>query len=351
MIGIDLFSGAGGMTLGAKQAGINVQFAVEYDKHAGQTYKYNNDDVELFNDDIRKLTNLPINREKGVPLVVFGGPPCQGFSTSNQRTRSTENSNNWLYKEFFRVVKMCDPLPDWIVFENVKGFSDTENGIFLNKVFLELEDLGYTVTSVVLNAADFGVPQRRNRFFAIASLHNKKVDFEKYKVKRPVTVKCAISDLPDLEVGSSEIWKKYKHNNCSEYARTLRGKLKESPNHQVSKNSDLVLKRYEHIPQGGNWQHIPEILMQNYKDRTRCHTGIYHRLKENEPSIVIGNYRKNMLVHPIQNRGLSVREAARLQSFPDWFEFKGSIGFQQQQVGNAVPPMLAKVIFEAIVNN
>jgi len=90
-------------------------------------------------------------------------------------------------------------------------------------------------------------------------------------------------------------------------------------------------------------------LMSNYKDYSRCHTGIYHRLREDQPSIVIGNYRKNMLVHPTQDRGFSVREAARLQSFPDWFEFKGSIGFQQQQVGNAVPPLLAKVVFEQII--
>jgi DNA (cytosine-5)-methyltransferase 1 len=88
--------------------------------------------------------------------------------------------------------------------------------------------------------------------------------------------------------------------------------------------------------------------MANYADRSRCHTGIYHRLRENEPSIVIGNYRKNMLIHPSQDRGLSVREAARLQSFPDGYVFRGSIGFQQQQVGNAVPPLLAKAVFSHI---
>jgi DNA (cytosine-5)-methyltransferase 1 len=102
------------------------------------------------------------------------------------------------------------------------------------------------------------------------------------------------------------------------------------------------------VPPGGNWKNIPKRLMANYQDRRRCHTGIYRRLKWDQPSVVIGNFRKNMLIHPVQDRSLSVREAARLQSFPDWFEFTGSIGFQQQQVGNAVPPMLAEVVFRRI---
>lgn len=351
MIGIDLFSGAGGMTLGAKQAGVNVRFAVEYDKFAALTYLSNYRDVILFNDDIRNLKKVPVKRRKGEALVVFGGPPCQGFSTSNQRTRSSSNSNNWLYKEFFRVVKLFEPLPEWVVFENVKGFSDTENGVFLSKVLSELEELGYLITSGIFNAADFGVPQKRNRFFAIASREGIKVDIESYKTIAPVTVECALSDLPDLSVGASENWMPYKDTICSDYAHSLRNEMELCSNHLVSNNSSLVVERYKYIPQGGNWQNIPEHLMLNYKDRTRCHTGIYYRLKEDEPSIVIGNYRKNMLIHPTQDRGLSVREAARLQSFPDWFEFKGSIGFQQQQVGNAVPPVLAKAVFNAILDS
>ena len=112
----------------------------------------------------------------------------------------------------------------------------------------------------------------------------------------------------------------------------------------------MILERYKYIPQGGNWENIPNRLMKNYADKSRCHTGIYRRLKEDEPSVVIGNYRKNMLIHPTEDRGLSVREAARLQSFPDWFKFKGTIGSQQQQVGNAVPPLLAKAVFTSLMS-
>ena len=143
---------------------------------------------------------------------------------------------------------------------------------------------------------------------------------------------------------------KYRTAPKSDYAKSLRGNLTECSNHLVTRNNANILKRYQHIPEGGNWENIPVRLMKNYANRTRCHEWIYRRLSIDEPSVVIGNYRKNMLIHPTQNRGLSVREAARLQSFPDTFAFQGSIGLQQQQVGNAVPPLLAKAVFNAILH-
>jgi DNA (cytosine-5)-methyltransferase 1 len=116
----------------------------------------------------------------------------------------------------------------------------------------------------------------------------------------------------------------------------------------VTRSATLIVERYRHIGRGHNWEAIPKRLLKNYKDVTRCHTGIYHRLDWNLPSKVLGNFRKNMLIHPSQHRGLSVREAARLQSFPDWYEFVGSIGFQQQQVADAVPPLLATFVIEHV---
>lgn len=347
MIGIDLFSGAGGMSLGAKLAGVDVQIAVEVDSHAADTYLYNfTPKLGLYRGDIREFRKIKLDSKKG-PTVVFGGPPCRGFSTSNQKTRNKRNSNNWLFQEFIRVTR--DYMPDWVVFENVRGILETEGGFFADLVMKQLETLGYTTVAQLLHAADFDVPQKRARFFIIGSLHNVKFSFPSPTTSKNVTVKEAISDLPSLANGASKCYMEYSKPACSRYSKQLRSQNKGCANNLVTRNSQLILERYKHIPQGGNWENIPNQLMDNYVNKNRCHTGIYRRLEENEPSVVIGNYRKNMLIHPKEHRGLSVREAARLQSFPDWFEFKGTIGFQQQQVGNAVPPLLAQAIFRSLM--
>lgn len=350
MIGIDLFAGAGGMSLGARQAGVDVQIVVEADKNAAGTYFRNHKPkYGIFADDIRKFNKVDLDKKANQQLILFGGPPCQGFSTSNQRTRSSDNQTNWLFLEFLRVVKMY--MPDWVVFENVKGILETEKGMFAEQMISHLTKLGYLCKSDVLNAEDFSVPQKRDRFFIVASLHHDQFFFPSPTTNRKVTVGEALFDLPKLENGSSTCYVDFNVPPLSDYAKLMRGILSGCHNNLVTKNAPFVLERYKHIPQGGNWENIPEHLMSNYKDRNRCHTGIYRRLCEHLPSVVIGNFRKNMLIHPLQNRGLSVREAARLQSFPDDFVFEGSIGFQQQQVGNAVPPLLAKSIFNQIMSN
>ena len=346
MQGIDLFSGAGGMSIGAMLSGIDVKYAVELDKHAAKTFVANHPMSKMLNTDIRTVKADHFEGLKKSPLVLFGGPPCQGFSTSNQRNRDKTNENNWLFKEYNRVVK--ELRPDWVVFENVKGLLETENGFFLEEVIKGFEKTGYTTSHFVLNSADFGVPQKRNRLFIIANLHGVRVQKPKPTVRKYRTVFDAIADLPDVDNGNTTDSKEYNTDPTSPYAKMMRGKLKVCTNNSVTNNASHIITRYKYIPQGGNWENIPKRLMKNYTDRLRCHTGIYRRLKQDEPSVVIGNYRKNMLVHPWKDRGLSVREAARLQSIPDWFTFHGSIGFQQQQVGNLVPPLLAKAIFDVI---
>ena len=254
-----------------------------------------------------------------------------------------------MFKEFVRVARTLKP--DWIIFENVKGILETEKGKFLEEISNSFSDLGYTISYDVLKASDFGIPQNRSRFFLIGSLHGVNVKLPKQKYRKKVTVSEAIQDLPTLKNGAAIDWLEYGAKANSSYAKKMRGTLKGTGNHLVTKNAAHIVSRFLHVPQGGNWENIPEHLMANYADRSRCHTGIYHRISLDKPSVVIGNYRKNMLIHPTEHRGLSVREASRLQSFPDWFVFKGSIGFQQQQVGNAVPPLLAKAVFQSIMGN
>lgn len=348
MIGIDLFAGAGGMSLGAQLAGIDVQFAVENDPWAVATYKRNHPDTVLHAGDIRKVTKKTLAPwlKKSDDLVLFGGPPCQGFSWSNLRTRNEKNTSNWLFREFIRVAELLDPA--WIVFENVQGFVNTKGGIFCESITKSVEELGHSVWSRKLNASEHGVPQNRTRYFLVGARECAQFSFPRRR-RRSITVDEAIRDLPKLENGHGDCRMAYGRKKPSTYARSMRCKSGECCNHLVTNNADFVLERYNHVPQGGNWEDIPEAMMENYADRLRCHTGIYHRLDQKKPSIVIGNFRKNMLIHPEQDRGLSVREAARLQSFPDCYEFVGSIGFQQQQVGNAVPPLLAKSVFSSIL--
>ena len=166
MTAIDLFGGAGGMALGATMAGVNVTVAVEADANAASTYSANHSRVRVLNQTVETVSRLRISRRR--PLMVFGGPPCQGFSISNQKTRNSRNSGNWLFKEYLRVVGEVQP--HWAVFENVTGILQTEGGYFAREVHAGLTELGYALSTWILDAADFGVPQHRRRLFIVGSI-------------------------------------------------------------------------------------------------------------------------------------------------------------------------------------
>ena len=349
-IGVDIFSGAGGLSLGAEMAGYDIKMAVEKDKSAAATYRKNHPGTLVLEDDIHNIKpqDKLVLRDGENVFIVFGGPPCQGFSTSNTMTRNMQNPNNSLFEEFLRFVHELNP--EWFLFENVEGFLHFENGKIVNLVEQCFKEMGYQVKHKVLWASDFGVPQRRNRFFMVGNRMG--IDFQfPEPIGTKITVDDAIGDLPDLVNGQMDATLSYKipANQASAYAKMMRQGSKRSRQNFVSHNEDYVIKRYSYIKQGENWRSIPAELMQNYANTANCHSGIYKRLTGNEPSIVISNYRKNMLIHPYQNRGLSVREAARLQSFPDKFVFSGTLMHIQQQIGNAVPPLLAKAVFAKIL--
>lgn len=351
MIGIELFSGAGGMSLGARRAGINVLAAIEIDENSAATFSLNHPEVTIYNSDVRGFDFKPLKQrlpnDSNEQVIIFGGPPCQGYSYSNSRTRSTENPKNWLFLELLRAVE--ELYPHWVCVENVRGIANTASGVFVDQLGAKLQAMGYTIRSALLDACDFGVPQRRVRYFLVANRCGCSFSFPPATAHTCVTVRDAVADLPPLENGAGINRLPYRSAPHSSYARLMRSGREWSLNHLVTRNSRIVIDRYSHIPQGGNWEDIPLHLLANYSDPSRCHTGIYRRLAYNKPSVVIGNYRKNMLIHPTQNRGLSVREAARIQSFPDDYVFLGRLGHQQQQVGDAVPPLLAEAVFRAIV--
>lgn len=349
---IDIFAGAGGMSAGFRMAGFEICFAIEADAHAAATYGSNHVKTKLYQQFIQNLDPKSCMRNAGLRCgdvsVIFGGPPCQGFSVSNKRTRNVANPNNHLYLHYLRFVGLVQP--NAFVLENVAGLQTAPCCKILQRILNKADDLGYDCAFSELNAVDFGVPQVRRRVIVVgirkslgwqwgapngASEHTKRI-----------TVREAISDLPVLQSGASIDYLPYRHRaDLSEYQALMRDKRRHRvQGNLVTRNCETVIERYRHIKPGDNWEAIPVALLDNYEDSSRCHTGIYHRLRWHTPSKVIGNYRKNMLIHPSQTRGLSVREAARLQSFPDSYTFVGSIGFQQQQVGDAMPPLLARAV-------
>lgn len=348
--GIDIFSGAGGLSLGAEMAGVKIRTAIEINPSAAKTFMRNHKGAKVIQDDIQDINPLLLHSKNKPVFVIMGGPPCQGFSMSNTRTRNMENKKNFLFLEFVRFVK--EIRPEWFVLENVWGITNINEG----KTKKMIEDCfraipGYeNIASEVLWASDYGVPQKRNRFFMVGNRLG--IDFHFPKThKEKITVDDAIGDLPSLQNGQLLEESDYTKplEEASTYAQLMRRNSDKARQNYVSRNNELVIERYKYIGQGQNWRAIPDSLMQNYADKGRCHSGIYKRLSADQPSVVISNYRKSMLIHPYEDRGISVREAARLQSFPDTFIFEGPLMHIQQQIGNAVPPLLSKAVFEQII--
>ena len=346
---VDIFSGAGGMSIGSMMAGIQPILAVEFDVYAANTYKTNHPKTVVLQRDIKTVN--PLEHTDKNPFILFGGPPCQGFSVANTKTRNLENPNNWMFQEYVRFVK--DLEPEWFLFENVVGFKSFDKGKFAIEVEEELRLAGYETNSTVLNASDFGVPQDRKRFFIVGHKKDKggiKFDFTTLKKQKRVSVGEALADLPVLKNGDKINECNYKHEALHPYTRIMRRKSKIAMQNLVTESKPHIVDRYRAIKQGENWKAAERKgLLKTYTSTKHTHSGIYKRLEEDKPAVTIANYRKSMLIHPHEDRGLSLREAARLQSFPDNFRFEGTLSFQQQQVGNAVPPLLAKAIFQKIL--
>lgn len=313
---VDLFSGAGGMTLGFDEAGFKNIFSVEFNKDFAETYKKNFPDHILIVDDIKNITENQIRNiigEKKVDVII-GGPPCQGFSIAGNIARNFINDDrNRLFKEFVRFVEIIKP--KIFVLENVAAMEKHNKGETIKEIVSSFNDLGYETKYKVLNASKFGVPQERRRIFIIGVLGENTFNYPE-EINELVTIKEAIGDLPRL---------------CS-------GETSEVPNHNAMRHSNQMLEKMSYIKDGGNRYDIPEELRPRSGDSRK-----YIRYNSNKPSYcVTGDMRK--IFHYNQNRALTCRELARLQTFPDSFIFLGNSGKIQQQIGNAVPVLLANKI-------
>lgn len=343
---LDLFCGAGGLSLGFKMAGFNIVGGVDFDEDAINTHKLNFNDGCDIHGDITKITNEQIIEMYSESVdVIIGGPPCQGFSVANKwQTDEEKIEKNRLFFEYMRFIQVLKPKV--FVIENVRQILTKDNGYAKETIEQIGEEYGYKVVSKVLNSSKYGVPQKRMRAFFVGVRNDLKVEFNFEKIieeKKIVTVKEAISDLYYIE-GNDDIF--HNSNELSMFQKEMRDDSNGViHNHDVKYPNEKVQERMSYVPQGGNWKNVPEHLWET--QRNNRHSSAYRRLDENNVSITIDTGHMNYF-HPLYNRVPTVRESARLQSFPDSFIFTGNSGAQFRQVGNAVPPLMAKKIANSI---
>ncbi len=332
---IDLFCGIGGLSLGFEKAGFNVEAAIDMWEDAIKTFNHNRDDkvaqtisVEDFNTDV-----LPEIVKKDKICGIIGGPPCQGFSTVGKR--EIDDDRNHLYLEFYKAVKIAQP--EFFVIENVKGMLTLNKGAFVKDILKRFgeEGLGYTISMQLLNAADYGVPQNRHRVFFVG-IKGKQFQFPA-KLKETITCSEAICDL---EGANSE------HYGCeaqNDYQRLMREGSVKPCNQDYTSHTDQTISIISRIPDGGNIKCLPREFWE-----VRKYNKAFERMHSQKPSNTIDTGHRNYF-HYKEPRIPTVREAARIQSFPDSFEILGTRGSQYKQVGNAVPPLLAEAIAKEII--
>ena len=278
--------------------------------------------------------------------VIIGGPPCQGFSSANRWQKELDDPRNRLFFQFVKFVDIYQPRA--ILIENVQGIVTKNRGYAKKRIYEIFRQRGYAVNHAILNAADYGVPQNRKRNFFVMLKGKHPFDFENAKKsERIVTVQEAIGELYDFEEHDSDMPIHLSRKPENAYQKYLRSTDNTVWNHEVRYPAAIVQERISHVQQGGNWRDVPEKLWPS--QRKNRHSSAYKRLKEDEQSCTIdtGNAHSNYF-HPRYNRIPTPREAARLQSFPDDFVFASTRGNNYRQIGNAVPPLLAKALAEAI---
>ncbi|MEE1059781.1 MAG: DNA cytosine methyltransferase [Treponema sp.] len=344
---IDLFAGVGGLSLGFEMAGAKILMANEYDESIATSYVKNRPNNNMIIEDITKLDiESTFKTIKDSVDIIVGGPPCQGFSQKGQR-KTINDSRNFLFKYYFNVVDYIRP--KYFVMENVPNLLTAENGYFKKEITELFSKIGYTIDSDVLNASDFGIPQNRRRAFIIGKLGNRKVQFPPKKTIK-TTAWEAISDLAFLNSGEGEFEQQYRFAPQSEYQKLLRNNNEKLYNHITTSHSEIAIKRMAMVPEGGGRSDLPK------EELTKSiYSGTWGRIIKDDITVTITTRfdtpSSGRFTHPFLNRAITVREAARIQSFPDSFIFYGTKTSQMKQVGNAVPPLLAKAVAEAIITD
>lgn len=369
---IDLFAGVGGLSYGfAHDDAFEIIAANEILKPMATAYSLNHPNVKMYNKDIKDFSFEDLKNDLGIKEgeidLVVGGPPCQAYSTVGKRL--IDDPRGKLFQEYYRML--CEIKPKAFVFENVKGLLSMQKGELIKTIIELFESIGYTMNMRLLNAADYGTPQIRERVILVGTLCDKEFEYpkpthcdksqiekrtngmldifssnESSELKPYVTLGEALGDLPSIPNGGQGY--EYAIPPQNEYQRLMRANAGDTiEEHEVPKNGDHLVKLMLALPDGGSPQDIPEEL------RPKSGFGnTYCRLWWNRPSTTItrnlGCVSSSRCVHPKDPRPLSTREGARLQGFPDDYKFFGSRAEKHLQIGNAVPTFLSIAIKDAI---
>jgi DNA (cytosine-5)-methyltransferase 1 len=361
---IDLFSGVGGLSYGfAHDDSFDIVAANEILPNMAKAYSLNHPTAKVYAEDIKDFTAKKIKKDLGINAseidIIVGGPPCQAYSTVGKRL--IDDPRGILFQEYYRVLKEFNP--KLFLFENVKGLLSIQGGELLKNIILLFESLGYKVQYKLLNAADYGAPQIRERVVIIGS--KLKTDF-KYpepthynpeetpnifnkKLKPYLTLKEAISDLAFIK--SNEESFEYASTPQNDFQKSMRKNApKKLMDHNSPKNNEKLVKIMELLPDGGTPEDLPENLRP-----TSGFKNTYCRLWWERPSMTItrnlSTPSSSRCIHPKAPRPLTTREGARIQCFPDDYQFYGSRSDRNLQIGNAVPTFLSNAMAKAILEN
>lgn len=336
---LDLFSGCGGLSYGFERAGFKIEAGIDNWSDALMTFQNNHKNVKAINIDLGTFNAKEIRKEVGSVDVVIGGPPCQGFSISGNR--NINDPRNLLYKGFVEIVQVFNPKV--FVLENVPNLVSMGQGKIKDEIIKDFAKLGYEVKYKVLLASDFGVPQNRRRVIFVGVKGKNSFTFPEpifTDAEKKVTSSDAISDLPDkdLKDGSS-----LSKGPLTSYQKKMRAKESKIYNHQLTVHDKKTVAIISLVPDGGNYKDLPK----EHRNSRKVNIA-WTRFNSKKPSSTIDTGHRHHF-HYKYNRVPTVRESARLQSFPDSFVFWGSKTSQYKQVGNAVPPLLAEAIGKNIL--